>query len=109
MLLRIWKLMLIEGEVPRRIARLYICLIPKRAGGTRPIALIASCIRVMNRWLRRSYGEQWRRRNNRDYIHGNKEASCAALPWKLAAAAEMAKAQGLTAMSVMLDLEKAFE
>jgi hypothetical protein len=45
---------------------------------------------VLNRWLRRTYGERWRRGNRRSFLHGTKEASSLAPPWKLAAAAEYA-------------------
>ena len=42
-------------------------------------------------------------------MHGTKEAASIVLPWKLAAAVEYARATGQVAISVMLDLEKAFE
>ena len=86
--LLLWKAMLTRAEAPQELEDLIICLIQKRADGTRPIALVSSCIRVLNRWLRRSYGETWRQANTRTYVHGSKEASVAFMPWKLAAAAE---------------------
>ena len=48
-------------------------------------------------------------KNTRSYVHGTKEAGSLALPWKLAAAAEYARVTGKTAVSTLLDPEKAFE
>ena len=101
--------MLLRTEAPSELEDLIICLIQKRAGGTRPIALISSCVRVLNRWMRRAYGETWRRNNTRSYVHGSKEGSVASMRCKLAAAAEYARATNQSIVSVMLDLEKAFE
>ena len=108
-IIALWGAMLRVGAVPKAIRLLNILLIAKAVGGVRPIALIASVVRILNRWLRRTAGETWRKATLRDYSHGSKERSTVALAWKTAALAEYSRWSGLASAVALLDLVKAFE
>ena len=108
-LLLIWLAMLRMGAAPEIIELLIVLLLPKATGGDRPIGLFPTCIRVLNRWLRTTYGEMWRAANDRDYFYGSKGKGALVCNWRVAAFAEYAKAVGKHAIAAFLDIVKAFE
>ena len=107
-LVAIWRAMFWLGTPPHLLKMLIFVLIPKPAGGDRPIGLLPSLVRVLNRWLRRQYGEIWRKSNERTYFFGTKHRSTLALSWRMSAAAEYAKVTKCESAAALLDLVKAF-
>jgi len=105
----IWLAMLRLGLTPQQIDLLIILLIPKEAGGDRPIGLFPTAIRVLNRWLRRTYGEAWRKKNSREYLFGTRGKGTTVANWIMAAGAEYARATSKHAAAGLFDLVKAFE
>ena len=105
----IWRAMLLRGHTPAAIASIVMALIPKEEGGERPVAVLASTVRMFTRWLRRTYGAAWAASTSRAYVYGVKGATAITCVWRVAALAEWAKAKGLSVVAVFLDIAKAFE
>ena len=95
--------------LPTAIALLLIVLLPKPEGGTRPIGLFPSIIRVFTRWARRVYAVPWETAHQREYWYGERGRTCDMAVWRQALTSEYASATGQCAISALLDLHKAYE
>jgi len=105
----VWKAILRLGLLPSQIRLLIMLLIPKDVGGDRPIGLFPSPIRLLSRWMRGTYGEQWRVANDRSYFYGARSRGATVCSWMVAAMAEYARMIGKEVAVALFDLVKAFE
>jgi len=101
--------MLHHGYIAEELATLFVVLIPKPTGGTRPIGLFPSLLRVLGRWGRRKFSLPWELANPRSYSFGEAGRSCETAVWIQEASAELATMQGKAVASSLLDLKKAYE
>ena len=93
-----------HGTVPRQARRNLVCLIPKAAGGVRPIALLASFLRVWAR-VRRPIARQWEKEHDRECFQNN----CVDALFDQALHDEAAFWTQSVSVSVLLDIVKCFE
>ena len=107
-LVAIWRTMLLLGHVPLALQLILVALIPKEVGD-RPIAIFASCIRLLTRWLRRTWGVQWAADHDDSMLFGKAGQTCLHCVWRHTLLNELAKAKGLAAYQLMLDITKAYE
>ena len=96
------------GRLPEQLIFLLFVLIPKQAGGVRPIALMASLYRLWTR-LRRAEADEWILRNDRAYFAVGKGRSPEATVWRQAVRAERAVGVGRAAATVLQDMRKFYE
>ena len=97
------------GMVPTVLHYVYIVLLPKETGGTRPIGIFSSVVRLFMRWLRRQVTDRWEASVPRPYWFGCRGASVQHAVWRASLAGEFARATRKSAASALIDLEKAFE
>ena len=97
------------AEIPEAIATILISLLPKAEGGTRPIGIIATLLRVFLRWARPRWGISWEKQNSRAYWHSQRGRSCERCTWRLSLYGEYAQAVGQTVASALIDVQRAFE
>ncbi len=83
-------------------------LIPKEAGGRRPIGLVASFIRLWER-VRAPPIRRWRISSHRSYNWAAPERNAERVAWLQSLASEAARFRGLESASFLIDLVKAFE
>eukprot|EP00973_Karenia_brevis_P025146 3467985-Karenia_brevis.AAC.1 len=85
-----------------------IVLLPKAAGGFRPIGLFPTLIRV---WMRARYGlaKAWQATNSLPVTFGGVGKSAQHAAWQAAMTAECAALEHLDHLQALLDLVKAFE
>lgn len=110
MLMLLWKCIPRFASMPVQVQLLIIALISKATGpGKRPIGLIATLVRLMNRWLRMTYGESWRVENDRSYFFGIKGRGSIVCAWRQSAFAEYARIRGRHSAAALFDIVKAYE
>jgi len=97
------------AHFPDVLAQLWIVLLPKPTGGTRPIGLYAMLLRIASKWVRRMASEPWEAANAREYFYGGKGASTETCVWRQALFGELAYYQSRLAATVLMDLYKAYE
>ena len=68
--------MLRTGMIPKALELMMIALLPKPTGGTRPIGIFASCLRIIGRWARWKIAVHWERSNPRPYWFAERDRSC---------------------------------
>ena len=93
---------------PDLISTNLVHLIPKPAGGMRPIGLMATLVRLYER-VRRPAIQAWRRTCSDSCNYMTEGRSAADAVWVQSVRDEAAKELGLVSASVLLDLIKAFE
>ena len=108
-ILLLWVALLRFAAFLAEINLLSIRLIPKAAGGERPIGLFPTMTRLLARWLRRTYGEIWAASQRRPFFYSICGASSAMVAWRSAVFVEYGKIVGREVWLVMLDLLRAFE
>ena len=111
-LITLWRWMLTLGSPPEVVSTIIVSLLPKPEGGDcpdRPVANFATCIRLLTRWFRSTYGKLWSDSNRRPYVYGITGASSLHCVWKHSLLAEYAASKGLEVYSILLDIAKAFE
>ena len=64
------------------MATVLIALLPKGPGGTRPIGIFATIVRVFMRWARRAYTDKWERGLDRPFWFGLKGATLQHAVWR---------------------------
>ena len=96
------------GCWPRQVALALVHLIPKAAGGRRPIGVLASMVRLWER-ARKAVVDDWRATCSRDYDWMSKGRGSERSVWAQALYEEAAAAERLSTASVFIDLVKAFE
>ncbi len=96
------------GLWPQQLMEALICLIPKPAGGRRPIGLLASLVRLWER-ARRPYIVDWRVKVHREYNWMVRGRGAARAVWAQSVVEEAARQRGLASAAVLIDLVKAFE
>ncbi len=96
------------GLWPQQLMEALICLIPKPAGGRRPIGLLASLVRLWER-VRRPYVVDWRVKVHREYNWMARGRGAARAVWAQTVVEEAARQRGLASAAVLIDLVKAFE
>ncbi len=103
-------LMLLEALAcwPGAVAQILIHLIAKKGGGTRPIGVRPSIVRIWER-LRRPVCWEWRQKNTRLYNYAAVGRTAEAAVWRQALYDEAADALDSKSASTLLDLVKAFE
>ena len=97
-----------SGVWPEQLEETMIHLIPKDAGGKRPIGLIASLPRIWAR-VRRPYVRRWREAAGRQYNWMDRGKGASRAVWVQSVMEEAARQRGLASGAVLLDLVKAFE
>jgi len=97
------------GKLPSAIETILVVLLPKDSGGTRPIGIFTTIVRVFMRWARRAFTDVWEQSVPRPFWFGIKGATVQRGVWRLSLAGEYAKSTGQAAASALIDLEKAFE
>ncbi len=103
-------MMMIEaaGCWPRQVTMAMMRLIPKSAGGRRPIGVLASLVRWWER-VRQPEVQQWRMQQAREYNYSARGRRADQAVWRQALTDEAAKSRGLHSASTLVDLVKAFE
>ena len=96
------------GRWPNQIATSIVHLIPKAAGGRRPIGLLASLVRLWER-ARRPTMRSWQASCRRTYNWMARGRGAERSVWAQALYEEAASATGKATASIFLDLVKAFE
>ncbi len=96
------------GVWPQQLQCVLMHLIPKEAGGRRPIGLVASFIRLWER-VRAPLIRQWRIKSMRAYNWAAPGRSAERAAWLHSLADEVAKAKGMESATALIDLVKAFE
>ncbi len=97
-----------KGRWPEKLRLALIHLIPKEAGGRRPIGLLASFIRRWER-VRAPVVRQWRLDCWRTYNWSAPGRSAERAAWVQSVTDEAARANDLESASTLIDLVKAFE
>ena len=97
-----------SGVWPEQLEETMIHLIPKDAGGKRPIGLIASLPRIWAR-VRRPYVRRWREAAGRQHNWMDRGKGASRAVWVQSVMEEAARQRGLASGAVLLDLVKAFE
>ncbi len=103
-------LMVLErtGSWPEQVREALIHLLPKPAGGRRPIGLLASLVRLWER-VRRHHVVKWRGEVHREYNWMSRGKGAERAVWMQTVMEEAAKQRGLASAAVLIDLVKAFE
>ncbi len=96
------------GIWPHQLQCILVHLIPKEAGGRRPIGLVASFVRLWER-SRAPLIREWRVKAMRPYNWAAPGRNAERAVWLHSLADEAAKAKGLDTAAVLIDLVKAFE
>ncbi len=96
------------GVWPRQVALAMMRLIPKSAGGRRPIGILASLVRWWER-VRQPEVQKWRMEQARDYNYSARGRRADQAVWRQALTDEAARARGLQSAATLVDLVKAFE
>ena len=97
-----------SGCWPSQVMLSIIQLIPKQAGGKRPIGLLASIVRLWDR-ARKPIVDEWRNSCVREYDWMRKGRGAERSVWAQTLYEEAAAAEGLATASIFIDLVKAFE
>ena len=87
-LVQLWKMMLLAGVCPKRIVVIMFSLIPKKDGGERPVANMATIWRLFSKWIRHTVCRVWEQRNFRSFIFGAQARSVSMCAWRLSAITE---------------------
>ena len=95
--------------VPTQLDMLFIWLIPKPMGGERPIGVFPAPLRILSRWVRRTYGVRWADEHGRPYFFSVAGAPATVCAWRTAAITEFVGMTGKAVWIALLDLVKAFE
>ena len=96
------------GMWPSAVKHALLHLIPKAAGGRRPIGLVDGLCRLWE-LARRPVVREWRRQQRRPYDYGARGRKATDAVWLQALYDEAAEEDGEAAATVLLDLTKAFE
>ncbi len=96
------------GKLPQFLGTLLAHLIPKATGGKRPIALLASLLRLWER-VRVAAVQRWRSDHSREWNWAQKGRSSERAVWVQSVFDEAAQSRGWESAAALLDLEKAFE
>ena len=107
-LLRIFMLAELVGQWPQMIGIVIIALLPDAGGGSRPIGLCPSLIRLWMR-LRLSVAQAWQTANDRPYFFAGEAKGADVAAWKQAARAEISAYEKLGHALALLDIIKAFD
>ena len=97
-----------HGCWPRQVSTSIVHLIPKAAGGRRPIGLLASLVRLWER-ARKPWMREWQGTCRRAYNWMERGRGSERSVWAQTVYEEAAVASGKTTASIFLDLLKAFE
>ena len=97
-----------EGVWPQQLEEALIHLIPKAAGGRRPIGLLASLPRLWAR-ARKERIREWRTELGREYDWMRRGRGSEKAVWVQSVMEEAARQRGLAFAAVLVDLVKAFE
>ena len=107
---QLWALSLKLVRLPVQWALLIIALIPKPdSTEDRPIGIFPTMTRCIGRWYRRSVGQRWLGTVDSPIHFGTAGRSTQWAVWQKAAASEYAHSVGKSALSILLDIKKAFE
>ncbi len=96
------------GTWPGQVMMVLVHLIPKEAGGRRPIGLLASVVRWWEK-IRGPEVQRWRVQHARPFNWAAPGRSAEKAVWQVSLRDEAAAARGQSSASSMLDLVKAFE
>ncbi len=96
------------GIWPRQVSLIVAALLPKPAGGFRPIGMAPAIYRLWAK-ARRSYGDEWEQRHHRSYFSATKGNGPVDTLWRLSARQEAGVAAGEVAATVSEDLKAFFE
>ena len=98
-----------EGGVwPQSYSTAVLHLIPKPAGGRRPIGLLPTLVRLWER-ARKDVVRRWRSKEAMPFSWAGKGKGSEAAVWQQSVRAEAATHRGHTTAAMMVDLVKAFE
>eukprot|EP00959_Pyramimonas_sp_CCMP1952_P441157 9235689-Pyramimonas_sp.AAC.1 len=94
----LWRTMLRLGRPPTLLSYGVMSLIPKDTSD-RPVACFATTVRILLRWLRRTYGQRFSGSTAKDYLFGTTGKSSLACVWRQAVMAEVAHARGWASLA----------
>ena len=96
------------GSWPQAISDVLIALLPKPAGGYRPIGIFPSWVRVWFR-LRAPYVREWERAHTRPFFFAGEARGADVALWLQAAHLEHAALSRRESAATLIDLVKAFD
>ena len=96
------------GRWPQSYSTAVLHLIPKLAGGRRPIGLLPTLVRLWER-ARKDVVRRWRSKETMPFSWAGKGKGSEAAVWQQSVRAEAATHRGHTTAAMMVDLVKAFE
>ena len=107
-LIKLWKKIEQKCRWPSQLTTALIHLIPKESGGRRPIAIIASLIRI---WIkcRKPEVTEWKAQQVCDYDWMGKGKGAERAVWAQSVIEEAQRQRGRHTASMLLDLAKAYE
>ncbi len=97
-----------SGIWPRQLSMVVAALLPKPAGGYRPIGLAPAVYRLWSK-VRRADADAWERRHPRPYFSQCKGSGPIDAMWRLAARQEAGVAEGEVAATASEDIQSFFE
>ena len=97
-----------SGKWPVALSDVLMHLIPKPAGGRRPIAILATLVRIWER-ARKAQVRQWADAHVKEYDWAAKGRSSEAAAWSQSLYDEAATQLGLSSAAAFFDLAKAYE
>ncbi len=98
----------VAGVWPRQVSLVVTALLPKPAGGFRPIGVLPAVYRVWAK-ARRPESDKWERQHARPYLSAAKGNGPVDTMWRLNARQEAGAADGLQAAVVAEDLQAFFD
>ncbi len=97
-----------SGVWPRQVSLIVATLIPKPAGGFRPIGLAPAVYRLWSK-ARRTIADEWEQRHRRPFFAACSGNGPADTLWRMAARQEAGVASGEVAAAITEDLQSFFE
>ncbi len=97
-----------SGTLPKQTELVMVALLPKPAGGFRPIGLYPAVYRPWGR-CRRDLAVSWERSNDRHYYAAGQHTGAGDVIWRQAMLSEAGVQQGLCCASVLWDMAKFYE
>ncbi len=98
---------ILTGRLPTHINLLLIGITPKSDGGERPVGVVPTVLRALDRWYRWNYGAEWL--NRQPCLYGNRGRTVEDAIWRQGILAEWAAVAGKVAATYLLDISKDFE
>ncbi len=102
------ELMEATSELPRQLDVVLLAMLPKPAGGYRPIGVFPGLYRLWGK-ARRPYCKEWELKHHRSYFGCGEAAGAVDLVWRQCFRSEAATSSGKHAATLLWDLVKFYE